>query len=80
MPIDDIYDPEQFVYPEAQAGLISDALASGDAAFVWVALRTALRAQDLTVDVLLPEDPKLSIVLGALDRLGIDLLAVVRKG
>lgn len=80
MAIDDLpFDPAHYAAPEAQAGLIGDALASGDAMFVAAALRTVLRARHLTVDVLLPEDPRLSVVLATLDRLGIDLHAALRK-
>ena len=52
------FDPSQYATPEAQAALISDAMASGDAAFVWAALRTAMRAVDLNVEVMMPDDPR----------------------
>lgn len=87
------YDPaEDLGDPQAQAELISDAFASGDPAYIKVALNTVARARNMTqiaenagitrqaLYKALSEDgdPKLSTLIGVTKAMGIQISATAQ--
>lgn len=89
----ELFDPSRFLTtPEAQAELLSDALASGSAAYVAQALGVIARARGMTeiarqagvsreaLYKSLSEDgdPRLTTLLGVLRALGVTLTAQIK--
>jgi len=68
---------------EAQAELLNDALASGNAAYVAQALGVIARARGMTREALYKSlseegDPRLTTLLGVLEALGVTLHAEIK--